>query len=159
MLKKQVAEQQRKERPDAMKLCQQLDGLRGIEKKNRENLKMLEMEQNSIDTQSAKLNDMIDSKSLGSLQQSVDDSQRQLNDIKESFARMRKKGVKKANPLTNKYELIGIDERIKEAKKQIADVKRKESVAVNKIDKRIKILQSYGLRVPTHKRVSDGECI
>ncbi|KAK8887050.1 hypothetical protein M9Y10_038086 [Tritrichomonas musculus] len=159
MLKKQIAEQQRKERPDAMKLCQQLDGLRSIEKKNRENLKMLEIEQNSIDTESLKLNELIDEKSMCLLQQSVLDSQKQLNDLKESFARMRKKGVKQPYPLTNKYELMGLDERIKEAKKQIADVKRKDSVAVNKIDKRIKILQSYGLRVPTHKRVSDGECI
>lgn len=159
MLNKQIAEQQRKERPDAKKLCLELDGLRGIEKKNHENLKMLELEQNSIETQASKIYELIDEKSMSNLQQSVDDYQRQLNDIKDSFARMRKKTVKKANPLTNKYELMGLDERIKEAKKQIADVKRKDSVAVNKIDKRIKILQSYGLRVPSHKRVSNGECV
>lgn len=159
MLKTKIAEQSRSDRPDTMKLCLELDGLRNIDKKNREDTTMLELEMRSIELETDKLSDLIDERSLETQRLSVEDSQRQLDEIKSNFSRLRRKDVKKKIPMTNRYELQTIDEKIKEVRKQIADVKRKENVLINKLDKRIKILDGYGLRIPSHQRVENDNCV
>ncbi|OHT11081.1 hypothetical protein TRFO_04017 [Tritrichomonas foetus] len=159
MIKKKLAEQQRKERPNTRNLCLKLDGLRNVDKRNREKLKMLDLESLAVDLQAARLFDMLGEKSIEVHQSVVDEGEKQLAELKEMFSRMIKKDRRKRNPTTNMAELRYFDEKIKEVKKQIGDIKRKENVVVNKVDKSIKTLQAYGLRIPTHYRVTNGEII
>ena len=155
MIKQRLAEQQRKRRPNTRNLVMKLDSLHFADKQNREALAMLGIEQNYLEEQLSRHYNIINEESFEKLNFVINDSQKALRDLKDTFIRQRKVPLIKGYPASNRSEFITIHEKTQERKKQIADIKRKQSVIYNKIEKAVKTLETYGLRIPIFRGKTD----
>lgn len=147
-LKKKISVAQREPKPDLMKICIDMDHLRAASKHSNEKLKQAELEMSFYDDCIKRKRSLIAPANTEEIQSAISGLRERLSAQKTTFAsRMRKEAADRTIPYTTASELIHMSSRSSEITRQINNLKRKEDFIRHKIDKLVKILESYDIHI------------
>ena len=131
-----------------MKICIDMDHLRATSKHSNEKLKQAELEMSFYDDSIKRKRSLISTANTEEIQSAISGLRERLSTQKTTFSsRMRKEAADRTIPYTTASELIHMSSRSSEITRQINNLKRKEDFIRHKIDKLVKILESYDIHI------------
>lgn len=145
-LRKKISEAQRAARPNVQELCSTMERLRGIEKRNHEMIKHGDNEMRFYENNMEKLHQTINNRTRESAE--IDELKAKVAEQKGCFGRQMRTDTHRSVPFTTQDEIRKMTSRTNDINVHLMNLNRREEVIRNKIDKMVKQMNSYRIRVP-----------
>lgn len=150
MLKKKIAEEKRAERPNVTALCKNMDTLKKNEKGVKEKLKLLTIEESSIDEFVGNGKAKISDENIAELQKQIAETQARIAEVKaEILDQLKiKERAGRDYQVTSIFEVMNLEKRDKELSAKLSDAARDEESVKARIDQMVKALHTQRLAIP-----------